>query len=132
METDKKLKARVTAKEIEISVISGGYYDDYISLTDIAKYKSGDPAATIQHWMRSRDVIEFLGLWEILHNPDFKRLEFEGVKARAGTNAFALSPKRWIKTTAAIGMYPMSGQNGGIFAQRDIAFKFASWISAEG
>lgn len=81
--------------------------------------------------MRSRDVIEFLGLWEILYNPDFNPLEFEGFKIRAGSNAFTLSPKRWIESTDAIGMYSKSGRNGGTFAHRDIAFEFASWISAE-
>ena len=131
METDKRLKAQISAKGMQISVVSDGGYDDYISLTDIAKYKSEDPAATIQNWMRSRDVIEFLGLWETLHNPDFKPLEFEGFKARAGSNAFTLSPKRWIEATAAIGMHSKSGRNGGTFAHRDIAFEFASWISAE-
>ena len=76
-------------------------------------------------------MIEFLGLWETLYNPDFKPLEFEGFKARAGSNAFTLSPKRWIEATAAIGMHSKSGRNGGTFAHRDIAFEFASWISAE-
>ena len=131
METNKRLKAQISAKGVHISVVSDGGYDDYISLTDIAKYKSEDPAATIQNWMRSRDVIEFLGLRETLYNPDFKPLEFEGFKARAGSNAFTLSPKRWIEATAAIGMHSKSGRNGGTFAHRDIAFEFASWISAE-
>ena len=107
---------------MQISVVSDGSYDDYISLTDIAKYKSEDPAATIQNWMQSRDVIEFLGLREALYNPDFNPLEFEGFKSRAGSNAFTLSPKRWLKATAAIGMYSKSGRNGGTFAHRDIAF----------
>ena len=131
METHKRLKAQISAKGVHISVVSDGGYDDYISLTDIAKYKSEDPAATIQNWMRSRDVIEFLGLWETPYNPDFKPLEFEGFKARAGSNAITLSPKRWIEATAAIGMHSKSGRNGGTFAHRDIAFEFASWISAE-
>lgn len=131
MKEEKVLKAKITAKGMQISVVSDGSYDDYISLTDIAKYKSEDPAATIQNWMRGRDVIEFLGLWETLHNPDFKLLEFEGFKSRAGSNAFTLSPKRWVEATAAIGMYSKSGRNGGTFAHRDIAFEFASWISAE-
>ena len=131
MKEEKVLKTKITAKGMQISVVSDGSYDDYISLTDIAKYKSEDPAATIQNWMRGRDVIEFLGLWETLHNPDFKPLEFEGFKSRAGSNAFTLSPKRWVEATAAIGMYSKSGRNGGTFAHRDIAFEFASWISAE-
>lgn len=131
MENEKMLKAQISAKGMQISVLSDGGYDDYISLTDIARYKSEDPAATIQNWMRSRDVIEFLGLWETLHNPKFKPLEFEGFKAKAGSNAFTLSPKRWVDATEAIGMYSKAGRNGGTFAHRDIAFEFASWISAE-
>ena len=131
MKEEKVLKAKIIAKGMQISVVSDGSYDDYLSLTDIEKYKSEDPAATIQNWMRSRDVIEFLGLWETLHNPDFKPLEFEGFKSQAGSNAFTLSPKRWLEATAAIGMYSKSGRNGGTFAHRDIAFEFASWISAE-
>ena len=131
MKEERVLKAKINAKGMKISVVSDGSYDDYISLTDIAKYKSEAPAATIQNWMRSRDVIEFLGLWETLHNPDFKPLEFEGFKSQAGSNAFTLSPKRWLEVTAAIGMYSKSGRNGGTFAHRDIAFEFASWISAE-
>ncbi|MEG2237747.1 MAG: KilA-N domain-containing protein, partial [Akkermansia sp.] len=131
MGSEKQMKAQISAKGMQIAVVSDGGYDDYISLTDIARYKSEDPAATVQNWMRSRDVIEFLGLWETLHNSDFKPLEFEGFKAKAGSNAFTLSPKRWIESTVAIGMYSKSGRNGGTFAHRDIAFEFASWISAE-
>ena len=131
MENEKTLKAQIKAKGIQISVVSDGSYDDYISLTDIARYKSEDPSATIQNWMRSRDVIEFLGLWETLHNPNFKPLEFEGFKTRAGSNAFTLSPKRWIEATEAVGIYSKSGRGGGTYAHRDIAFEFASWISAE-
>lgn len=125
------LETKINAKGMQISIVSYGSYNDYISLTDIAKYKSEDPAATIQNWMRSCDVIEFLGLWETLHNPNFKPLEFEGFKTRAGSNAFTLSPKRWLEATAAIGIYSKSGRNGGTFAHCDIAFEFASWISAE-
>ena len=99
MKEEKVLKAKINAKGMQISVVSDGSYDDYISLTDIAKYKSEDPAATIQNWLRSRDVIEFLGLWETLHNPDFKPLEFEGFRKQAGANAFTMSPKKWIETT---------------------------------
>ncbi len=128
---EKNFKAQINAKGMQISVLSDGGYDDYISLTDIAKYKSEDPAATIQNWMRSRDVIEFLGLWETLHNPNFKPLEFEGFKSKSGSNAFTLSPKRWIEATESIGMCSKSGRGGGTYAHRDIAFEFASWISAE-
>lgn len=131
MENGKSLKAQITAKGMQISVVSDGGYGDYISLTDIAKYKSEDPSATIQNWIRSRDVIEFLGLWESLYNPNFKPIEFEGFKSRAGSNAFTLSPKRWVEATGAIGIHSKSGRGGGTYAHRDIAFEFASWISAE-
>ncbi len=127
----KQLKDKITVKNTEISVISINGVDDYISLTDIARYKSDDPTATIQNWMRNKDVIEFLGLWESLNNPDFKPVEFEGFKNQAGSNAFTMSPKKWIENTNAIGIISKSGRYGGTFAQKDIAFEFASWISAE-
>lgn len=131
MSEPKKYRATIHAKDAEISVLSNGDENDYISLTDIARYKSDDPAATIQNWMRSRDVIEFLGLWEELNNPEFKPLEFEGFIAKAGANAFTMSPKKWVESTNAIGILSRAGRNGGTFAHRDIAFEFASWISAE-
>ena len=100
-------------------------------MTDIAKYRSDEPAAVIQNWMRSRDVIEFLGLWEQLHNPGFKLLEFEGFKSQAGLHAFSMSPKKWIDGVNAIGIVSRSGRYGGTYAHTDIAFEFASWISPE-
>jgi hypothetical protein len=127
----KKYRDHIHAKGTDITVLSNGDENDYISLTDIARYKSDDPAATIQNWMRGRDVIEFLGLWEELSNPEFKPLEFEGFKVQAGANAFTMSPKKWVDSTNAIGIFSRSGRNGGTFAHRDIAFEFASWISAE-
>lgn len=131
MSEPKKYRATIHAKDAEIAVLSNGDENDYISLTDIARYKSDDPAATIQNWMRSRDVIEFLGLWEELNNPEFKPLEFEGFIAKAGANVFTMSPKKWVESTNAIGILSRAGRNGGTFAHRDIAFEFASWISAE-
>jgi hypothetical protein len=105
---------------------------DYISLTDIAKYRnSQEPFAIINNWMRSRSTIEFLGLWEKLSNPGFKPLEFERFRNEAGSNYFVLSPQRWIEATQAIGITSKSGRYGGTFAHRDIAFEFASWISSE-
>ena len=104
---------------------------DYISLTDIARYKSDDPTAVIGNWMRNRNTIEYLGIWETLYNPGFKPLEFDGFRKEAGLNAFTLSPQKWINTTGAIGIVSRSGRYGGTFAHRDIAFKFASWISVE-
>ena len=105
---------------------------DYISLTDIARARNArEPFAVINNWMRTRDTIEFLGLWEKLCNPTFKPLEFERFRSEAGSNYFALSPQRWITSTNATGIISTSGRNGGTLAHRDIAFEFASWISSE-
>ncbi len=127
----KIIKEIIHAKDIDISIYTTDFENDYISLTDIARYKSDEPTATIQNWMRSRDVIEFLGLWEMLHNADFKPLEFEGFKKQAGANAFTMSPKKWIENTNAIGIVSKSGRYGGTYAHSDIALEFASWVSAE-
>lgn len=106
--------------------------NDYISLTDIARYKNPhEPKDVVKNWMRSKNTIEFLGLWEGLHNPDFKGVEFDLFKNEAGYNSFTLSPQRWIKATNAIGIISKSGRYGGTYAHQDIAFEFASWISAE-
>ncbi len=127
----KAVKEVIHAKGIDINIYTEDFQNEYISLTDIAKYKSDDPTAVIQNWMRGRDVIEFLGLWEMLHNPDFKPIEFEGFKNQAGANVFTMSPKKWIENTDAIGIISKSGRYGGTFAHSDIAFEFASWVSAE-
>lgn len=100
-------------------------------MTDIARYKSDDPTAVIQNWMRNRDVIEFLGLWERLHNLDFNPLEFEGFRKQAGANSFTMSPKKWIDATGAIGIVSKAGRYGGTYAHSDIAMSFATWISPE-
>ena len=105
--------------------------EDYISLTDIAKHKTNDTSSVIGNWMRNRNTIEFLGIWETLYNPNFKPLEFEGFRTQAGLNAFTLSPQKWVNTTNAIGFIIKSGRYGGTFTHKDIAFKFASWISVE-
>ena len=106
--------------------------NDYISLTDIARYKDPEHIdVIIQNWLRNRNTIELLGFWEIINNPDFKPLEFEGFRKQAGLNSFVLTPKRWIETTNAIGIVSKSGRNGGTFAHQDIALEFASWISIE-
>jgi hypothetical protein len=131
MPMNNNLKETITAKGTEITVVSRGDDNDYISLTDIARYKSDDPTATIQNWLRNKDTIEFLGLWEQLNNPNFKHLEFEVFRNAAGANAFTLAPKKWIESTNAIGITSKSGRYGGTFAHKDIAFEFASWISAE-
>jgi len=129
---DKTFKSKISAKGTEISVLSQGDEDDYISLTDIARYKNPDePKDVIANWMRLRHTIEYLGLWETLHNPNFKGVEFDPFLHEAGANAFTLSPQRWITATNAIGISSRSGRGGGTFAHKDIAFKFAAWISAE-
>ena len=122
--------AKITVQNTNVTVISVNE-NDYISLTDIAKYKSEDPTAVIGNWMRNRNTIEYLGIWESLYNPRFNPLEFEGFKREAGLNAFTLSPQKWINTTNAIGIISKSGRYGGTYAHKDIAFKFASWISVE-
>lgn len=127
----KNEKASLSAKGIEISLLINTNNADYFSLTDIARYKSDDPAAVIQNWMRNRDTIEFLGLWEELNNPHFKPLEFEGFRREAGRNAFTLSPQKWIKATGALGIQSKSGRYGGTYAHIDIAMEFTSWISPE-
>jgi hypothetical protein len=115
----------------EISIITREQ-EDYISLTDIARYRDkSEPFAIINNWMRNRSTIEFFGLWEELSNPDFKPLEFERFRNEAGSNYFVLSPQRWIDSTHALGLISKSGRYGGTFAHKDIAFEFASWISSE-
>ena len=122
--------AKIIVQNTDITIINVNG-EDYVSITDLARHKSDDPTAVIGHWMRNRNTIEFLGIWESLYNPDFKHLEFEVFRKEAGLNAFTLSPKKWIETTNAIGLTSKSGRYGGTFAHKDIAFKFASWISVE-
>lgn len=124
----KKQTLNVKGSDITLVQIN---QQDYISLTDIAKHKSDDSSAVIGNWMRNRNTIEFLGVWETLFNPDFKPLEFEGFKKQAGLNAFTLSPQKWLSTTKAIGLLAKAGRYGGTYAHKDIALKFASWISVE-
>lgn len=122
--------AKIFVQNTYITIITSRA-EDYISLTDLAKYKSDDPNSVIANWMRNRNTIEYLGIWEQLYNPSFKPTEFEGFRMQAGLNAFTLSPKKWIESTNAIGIVAKSGRYGGTFAHKDIAFKFASWISVE-
>jgi hypothetical protein len=106
--------------------------NDYISLTDMARYKNADePKDVVKNWMRNHSTIEFLGIWEQINNPNFKGVEFDAFKAESGANSFVLSPQKWIEKTKAIGLISRSGNGGGTFAHKDIAFEFASWISAE-
>ena len=127
----KVIKETIHANGIDIGIYTQDFENEFISLTDIARYKSDDPTAVIQNWMRNRDVIEFLGLWERLHNPDCNPLEFEGFRKQAGANAFTMSPKKWIETTNAIGIVSKAGRYGGTYAHSDIAMSFATWISPE-
>lgn len=107
--------------------------NDYISLTDIARFKNvSDPRFAIQNWMKTRYTVDFLGIWEQIHNKNFNRVEFDTFKNEAGTNAFVLTPQKWIQKTKAIGIISKSGRyGGGTFAHKDIAFEFATWISPE-
>ena len=126
------LKETIHANGIDISVYTNDFKNEFISLTDIARYRSSDPRFTIHSWLRSRDIVEFLGLWESLHNPDFKRSEFDTFKKDAGTNAYTFSIKEWNERLCGIGIITKSGRyGGGIFAHTDIALEFASWISPE-
>ncbi len=128
----KMKKEQISAKGFSIQVYTEDYKNDYISLTDIAKYKNKEePNVVVANWMRNYNTIEYLGIWEQLNNPEFNPLEFEGYLKEAGSNAFTLSPQKWQKTTNAIGLFVKLGRGGGTFAHKDIAFKFASWISAE-
>lgn len=126
----KDVKSTINANGVEIRVTSNDKAD-YISLTDIAKYRSDEPNSVIQNWLRNRNTIEFLGLWEKINNQNFNSVEFEGFKKQAGLNAFTLSPKKWTTATNAIGITSKSGRYGGTYAHSDIAFEFASWISPE-
>ena len=125
------IKAQIVVKDQVINVIR---IDDkeFISLTDLARYADeDDPRYPIQNWMRNKDVISYLGLWESIHNENFKGVEFDTFKNEAGSNKFKISPQKWIRETNAIGMISKSGNNGGTFARSDIALEFASWLSPE-
>jgi len=122
---------KIDVKGTSVSVISGGA-DDYISLTDIARYKNSDHTDDlIRNWLRNRNTLEFLGIWEQLNNPRFNPVEFDGIKMQAGLNSFTLTPKRWIEATGALGITSRAGRYGGTYAHKDIAFEFASWVSVE-
>jgi len=123
---------RITTLGVQIYILEKDK-EDFISLTDIARFKDVERSDYIlQNWMRNMSTIEFLGLWEKIHNPNFNSIEFDGFKNRAGANSFSLTPKRWTEATGAIGIMTKSGRyGGGTFAHKDIAFEFASWISPE-
>lgn len=124
-----KAKLQVLEQDIATYVRDGV---EYICITDIARYKNADRTDDlIRNWLRNRNTIEFLGIWEQLNNPAFNPVEFDGFRKQAGLNSFTLTPKQWIEQTAAIGLISRAGRYGGTFAQKDIAFEFASWISVE-
>lgn len=125
-------RTTINAEGYEIEVRFGGKNGDFVSLTDIARYKTSEnPGYVIQNWMRNRNTVRFLGLWEQFHNPVFNYLEFEAIENEAGMNSFVLTPKRWIEATQAIGIVSKQGRYASTLAHQDIAFEFASWISPE-
>lgn len=132
------MESTLMKKNTEITVLSETVrvqrisQEEFISLTDIAKFKNADdPRFVIQNWMRTRSSIEFLGIWEILYNPAFNRVEFDTVKNQSGSNAFVMTPSKWIELTGATGIQSKAGRYGGTYAHKDIAFEFASWVSVE-
>ena len=128
---NKVIKETIHAKGFDIGIYTTDFKNEYISLTDIARYKSDEPNDVIKNWMRNKDTIAFLGLWESLHNPDFKPVEFDGFKKESGFNSFTMSPIKWIDGVNAKGIISKAGRYGGTFAHSDIALEFASWISPE-
>lgn len=119
---------KITVKSKEISIIlNKDGENDYISLTDMVKGEDGDDH--IRNWMRNKNTIEYLGIWEQLHNPNFKGVEFDTFMKEAGLNRFNMTPKKWVEATNAIGIVSKPGRNGGTYAHKDIAFNFGMWIS---
>ena len=128
----KIIKDTIHAKGIDIGIYTTNFESEFISLTDIAKYRNeDDPRFVIQNWMRNRNTVEFLGVWEELHNPYFNRVQFEAVKNEAGLNRFVMTPTKWIAQMNAIGITAKAGRYGGTYAHSDIAMSFAAWISPE-
>ena len=125
-------KKKIKAKGFEIQVYTKDFKNDYVSLTDIARYKNTEePRFVIQNWMRNRNTLEFIGLWETLNNSNFNRVQFDTFRNEAGLNRFTMTPSKWIESTNAFGIISKSGRYGGTYAHYDIAMEFASWISPE-
>ena len=125
-------KEQISAKGFSIQVYTEDFKNDYISITDIAKYKNtDDPRFVIQNWMRNRNTLEFIGLWEVLNNQNFNRVQFDTFRNEAGLNSFTMTPSKWIESTDAIGIVSKAGRYGGTYAHYDIAMEFASWLSPE-
>jgi len=120
----------INVKGYEIAVIPKNE-QDYISLTDIARFKNKRTDDVIRNWLRTRNTLEFLGLWEKINNYCFKRVEFDGIRLESGLNSFSLTPKQWIEKTNSIGIISKAGRYGGTYAHKDIAIEFSSWISVE-
>jgi KilA-N domain. len=128
----KHVRETISAKGIDIGIYTMDFESEFISLTDIAKYRNGDdPRFVIQNWMRNKNTIEFLSVWEDLHNSNFNRVQFEAVRNDAGLNRFVMTPTKWIEQTNAIGIISKAGRYGGTYAHSDIAMAFATWISPE-
>jgi hypothetical protein len=122
---------QIKVKEVSVSTLKVNG-TDYISITDIARQKNPiEPKDVVKNWMRLKNTLEYLGLWERLNNPAFKGVDFDPLLRDAGSNAFTMSPSRWVEITGAIGIITKNGAGGGTYAQRDIAFKFAAWVSVE-
>ena len=123
--------AKIKVKDTDLTIIQIND-EDYIGITDLARYKNAEHTDdVIKNWLRNRNTIELLGIWECLHNPNFKPVVFDGFKKEAGLNSFVMTPKKWIESTNAIGILSKSGRYGGTYAHKDIALEFASWISIE-
>ena len=127
----KAKRTSIVVKGAAVAVLSQDR-QDYISLTDIARYKDTERTDyLISNWLRNRNTIEFLGIWEQLNNSRFNPIEFDGIRKQAGLNSFILTAKRWIDSTGAIGLISKPGRYGGTYAHKDIAFEFAAWVSVE-
>lgn len=123
---------KISANGFDIQVYTEDFKNDYMSLTDIARYKNtDDPRFVIQNWMRNRNTLEFIGLWEVLNNTNFNRVQFDTFRNEAGLNRFSMTPSKWIESTNAIGIVSKAGRYGGTYAHYDIAMEFASWLSPE-
>ena len=125
----KKKKIEVGSQIINVNLSEKE--NDYISLTDMAKFKGEDTGLIISHWLTTKFTIQFMGAWEQMYNSDFNLTEFRKIKNEVGTNGFVVSSSMWIKRTNAIGIRSSAGRYGGTFAHKDIAFEFATWISPE-
>lgn len=127
----KTTRSTIEVQGTSIAVLSQNQ-QDIICLTDIAKFKNPDhPDDVIRNWLRNRNTVEFLGVWERLNNPGFNPVEFDGIRLQTGLNSFVLTPKQWIEKTGAVGITSSAGRYGGTYAHKDIAFEFASWVSVE-